>query len=593
MATLSFALCAQAASASNLSYYGGPVAHSMNGVVVDWGSGEQSSFRDESSGDPGLIKYWAGLNGSVGDLGGILAQYMDKGGHNSANRVGYGGQYQITPGNGSPVLSDSDIQNELVSQINGGHLPPVSGDGLSSVYMVLLPPTKEVCDTNLGGCSGVVFCAYHGSVPLTNGSHVLYAVIPESSHPGPGCNRNLAEQTVSFSHEWGETINDPLVAEDTSPNPAPPLAWYDNGNNGGEIGDKCEFGPGGTNGAWTVALLWSNRDSGCLSRESSLRAPTAAFTVGPGASAGNPASFDARGSGDSNSTSATDIGDPGNATYSIGPGIASYVWHWGDGTPDGGGATPIHAFAGQGVYQVTLTVTDNLGFTSSVTQQVSVGRASEPARRPKVRTGAHRVRGVSVTLRARVNARGLATHYHFEFGRTKRYGRSSAQAFVGSGNKAKLVKVKLVGLRAHTVYHYSIVATNARGTSVGADRKFRTGRRLRHARLKLSARAQRLGGAVAHGLRVRLSCSSACDAQAAALRFIGGTAARRVLPVTVARGSAHLDHAGTTTLVLHFTPGAQDLLSAGPAVPLVVAAGTADDQGVASTPTTSTLTLQR
>src|SRR5581483_2254514 len=68
---------AQAASAANLGYHGGPVAHSMSGVVVDWGPGVNSTYKSETTGDPGLIKYLAANSGSTSDIGGVLAQYLD------------------------------------------------------------------------------------------------------------------------------------------------------------------------------------------------------------------------------------------------------------------------------------------------------------------------------------------------------------------------------------------------------------------------------------------------------------------------------------------------------------------------------------
>lgn len=51
--------------------------------------------------------------------------------------------------------------------------------------------------------------------------------------------------------------------------------------------------------------------------------------------------------------------------------IASQTWSWGDGTPDGSGSNPTHAYATAGTRNVTLTVTDNSGATSSITKSVS------------------------------------------------------------------------------------------------------------------------------------------------------------------------------------------------------------------------------
>jgi PKD repeat protein len=51
--------------------------------------------------------------------------------------------------------------------------------------------------------------------------------------------------------------------------------------------------------------------------------------------------------------------------------ISSYTWNFGDGGT-ATGATPTHAFAAGGTYNVTLTVVDSQGKSASVTKAVTV-----------------------------------------------------------------------------------------------------------------------------------------------------------------------------------------------------------------------------
>ncbi|MGV2900239.1 PKD domain-containing protein, partial [Microbacterium sp. AGC62] len=50
----------------------------------------------------------------------------------------------------------------------------------------------------------------------------------------------------------------------------------------------------------------------------------------------------------------------------------SYSWNWGDGTPAGSGATAGHTYGQAGAHDITLTVTDSLGGSASVTNSVTV-----------------------------------------------------------------------------------------------------------------------------------------------------------------------------------------------------------------------------
>jgi PKD repeat protein len=53
--------------------------------------------------------------------------------------------------------------------------------------------------------------------------------------------------------------------------------------------------------------------------------------------------------------------------------ITSYVWKWGDGTPDGSGATATHVFTVEGLHSVGLYVTDSGGQTAAVGHGITVG----------------------------------------------------------------------------------------------------------------------------------------------------------------------------------------------------------------------------
>ncbi len=81
-------------------------------------------------------------------------------------------------------------------------------------------------------------------------------------------------------------------------------------------------------------------------------APTAAFTS---SCTGVSCSFDATGSSDGDGT------------------VSSYEWSFSDGD-EAGGPTPQKDFAASGTYDVTLTVTDDGGLTSTTTKQVTVVR---------------------------------------------------------------------------------------------------------------------------------------------------------------------------------------------------------------------------
>ena len=93
---------------------------------------------------------------------------------------------------------------------------------------------------------------------------------------------------------------------------------------------------------------------------------------------------------------------------------------------------------------------------------------------PAATTGpADMVTDHSATLSGSVNANGAPTRYHFEYGPTTAYDRTTATADAGSGG-AVAAAATLEGLSPATTYHYRLVATNSGWVTKGDDQTFTT-----------------------------------------------------------------------------------------------------------------------
>jgi hypothetical protein len=95
---------------------------------------------------------------------------------------------------------------------------------------------------------------------------------------------------------------------------------------------------------------------------------------------------------------------------------------------------------------------------------------------PTVATGGFKVTQESGVLTGAVNPNGGAvTDCYFEYGNTTVYGSSvPCSGLPGSGTQVVEVSALVGGLFANATYHFRIVATNAGGTSYGADSVFST-----------------------------------------------------------------------------------------------------------------------
>jgi hypothetical protein len=117
-----------------------------------------------------------------------------------------------------------------------------------------------------------------------------------------------------------------------------------------------------------------------------------------------------------------------------------------------------------------LTLAAVMG-TLLVLAQAATAAAAVPATATRP---AGSVQQTAATLRGAVDPQGLPTSWHFEYGETTAYGTQTPPRSAGRGTVARDVSFRVESLTPGTLYHYRVVATNADGTSVGADRTFRT-----------------------------------------------------------------------------------------------------------------------
>jgi DNA-binding beta-propeller fold protein YncE len=131
-----------------------------------------------------------------------------------------------------------------------------------------------------------------------------------------------------------------------------------------------------------------------------------------------------------------------------------------------GGLTP------GAVYHYRL-VAANTGGTTYGPDQTFTTYATAPT----VTTGpAQNVGQSTAQLTGTINAQGAETTYHFQYGTTIYYSTAEPVPAVDAGSSAvdHGVIANIAGLAPSTTYHYRLVASNAGGTSYGADQAFTT-----------------------------------------------------------------------------------------------------------------------
>jgi hypothetical protein len=177
-------------------------------------------------------------------------------------------------------------------------------------------------------------------------------------------------------------------------------------------------------------------------------------------------------------------------------------------------------------------------------------------------------------LLGKVNAAGSVTNYHFEYGTTTAYGQStSAGSAVGSVDEN--VSAVISALRPATAYHFRLVATNAGGTTLGADQTLTTlVRPVGHA--SIPARAQVKNGRAL----VPLTCKGTALAECSGTLKLRARIEKGIRFILVDVGTATYDFFGqrTETISVRLNKNGAKVLSqsGGKPVPAIASAGGAN-----------------
>ena len=98
-----------------------------------------------------------------------------------------------------------------------------------------------------------------------------------------------------------------------------------------------------------------------------------------------------------------------------------------------------------------------------------------PVSAPTAVTGpAGALGATTATVVGTINPGGQATNWYVEYGGSSEYGSRTGVRSAGTGATNVDVATALTGLKPGVTYHYRFVATNATGTSYGADAAFTT-----------------------------------------------------------------------------------------------------------------------
>jgi hypothetical protein len=148
----------------------------------------------------------------------------------------------------------------------------------------------------------------------------------------------------------------------------------------------------------------------------------------------------------------------------------------GPGTSNVAVEQKLEGLKGLTEYHYRIVASNAEGTTTSADKSFTT-----PDWRPALNTNAQTWKPGHVTLHGKVNPKGFATHYRFEWGTDAEYKEGkyghlvpAPDAEVGSGESDVTVQQLAEGMKGLTTYHFHLVAENEQGKTTDADKSFTT-----------------------------------------------------------------------------------------------------------------------
>jgi hypothetical protein len=436
------------ASASALTYEGGPVQHQPHVVAIFWGTDWETGHGSELKHK--LEVMYEGLAGSGWQQ--ILTQYHGATGPISASPV-------IEIYDDQRVAAPTNVGfSAIVEEAEAVMVADGTGSDPDITYVVLPAPGTEYAQNFDTG-----FCGWHSSM----GGERALAFIPYEGQPPfeKGCAIGGADVQTSkaASHEYAESVTDPEIGKGWT-------GGKEGDRDSEEVADLCEFnGPRQmADGAW-VAELWDDARNGCEAEDDD----PGLVEIGPYISSAH--AYEITHASATLEASLAPCGREAHYYFEYGRTSA-----YGTRTPVG--VTP----AGTWEYVPYRASIEGLQpgtyYSWRLVVETSNGVATTGERtlftKPYVALYSEDAEDVGTTeakLYGVVNPEGEEATYHFEYGTTDAYGSSTAEASAGSGAGEVEVNTPISDLEPNTVYHFRIVAKDSHGTFYGSDEEFVTG----------------------------------------------------------------------------------------------------------------------